>query len=75
MFAAQPRWLVALAVAAVFAGMLLLPPVPAALCLLALLGVVGWLSHLSWPCLDGRARALRLLVATGLLVLGLSAIR
>ena len=71
---AQPRWLVSLGVLALFAGLLLLPSVPAALCLLVLLGLIGWLTFLSWPGLDGRARALRVVVATGLLVLGLTAV-
>ena len=71
----QPRWLIALGAVALFAGLLLLPSVPAALCLLALLVVVGWLTFLSWPALDGGARLLRVVVAVGLLVLGLSSVR
>lgn len=68
----QPRWLVALGAVALFAGLLLLPSVPAALCLIALLLVAGWLTFLSWPLLENRARGLRVGVLAGLLVLGLS---
>ena len=46
----------------------LLPPLASALCLLPVLVLVGWLSYLSWPALDGRARVLRLLVLVGLVV-------
>ena len=41
----------------------LLPPVPRAVCLLPVLLLVAWLSYLSWPVLDTRARLLRVLAA------------
>lgn len=66
----QPRVLLALAAVALFAGLLLLPAVPAAACFAVLLGFVGWLCYLSWPALDGRARLVRVLVLLGLAVLG-----
>lgn len=64
---------------AVVLGLLLLssflaPPL-STVCLALVLAVVGWLSYLSWPVLDGRARTLRVAVLallTGLLVLGVT---
>ena len=53
----------------------LLPPLLSALCLLPVLTLVGWLSYLSWPTLDGRARVLRLLVLVGLVVVLLLEVR
>lgn len=57
---------------ALVVGLLLLsgflPPLLSALSLLPVLALVGWLSYLSWPTLDGRARVLRLLVLVGLVV-------
>lgn len=41
-----------------------------ALCLAAVLGFVGWLTYLSWPRLDRRGRALRLLMIVLLLAVG-----
>lgn len=72
--ARQPRWLVALAVTALFAGLLLLPTVPATLCLLVLLTFVCWLTFLSWPGLDRGARVVRVVAGVILLALGLSAV-
>ena len=70
----RPRLLLpALVLGLLLLGSFLPPPLSTA-CLLLVLGVVGWLSYLSWPVLDGRARGLRLLVLSmlaGLVVLGL----
>jgi len=71
----QPRWLVALVVAALLAGVLVLPAVPGAACLAVLLGLVAWLSYLSWPGLDSPARALRVLAWAALLAGGVAALR
>lgn len=69
-----PRWLVALVIMAVFLGVLLLPTVPAALCLALLLAFLSWLGYLSWPHLDPRARSLRVLAWLVLLAIGLQAL-
>jgi hypothetical protein len=69
-----PRWLVAVLIMADFLGVLLLPTVPAALCLALLLAFLGWLGYLSWPSLDSRARRLRVLGGLVLLALGLQAL-
>ena len=58
---------------AVVLGLLLLsaflPPLLSTLCLVPVVALLAWLTYLSWPALDGRGRALRLLVLVGLLVL------
>ena len=48
----------------------LLPAVAGALCLVPVVLLVGWLSYLSWPVLDGRGRLLRVLALA--LVVGLA---
>lgn len=68
--ARQPRVLPALAVAALFAGLLLLPPPGAAGCLVVLAGLLAWLGYLSWPALQPGARLVRVAVLLGLAVLG-----
>lgn len=59
---------------ALLAGVLLLPVVPAALCLVVLLGALGWLASLSWPALPPGGRVVRVLALLALLVIGVSAL-
>ena len=66
----QPKWLLPVASALLLAGVVLLPTVPALVCLVVLLAVVGWLGYLSWPVADGRGRAIRVASLVLLLVLG-----
>ena len=66
----QPRPLVPLVSAALLLGVVFAPLVVAAACLLVLLALVGWLSYLSWPAVDGRGRAVRLVLLGLLLILG-----
>ena len=55
----RPRFVLPLLVAALLVGGLA-APTPYALPLLLALGLLLlWLSYLSWPALDGRARVLR----------------
>ena len=55
----RPRFVLPLLVAGLLLGGLV-APVPYALPLLLALGLLLlWLSYLSWPALDGRARMLR----------------
>jgi hypothetical protein len=55
----RPRFVLPLLVAALLVGGLA-APVPYAVALLLALGLLLlWLSYLSWPALDGRARMLR----------------
>lgn len=55
----RPKFLLPALVAALLIGGLAAPP-PTSLVLLGVLTLLlGWLSYLSWPALDGRGRALR----------------
>ena len=55
----RPRFVLPVLVAVLLIGGLA-APMPYALPLLVALGLLlAWLSYLSWPALDGRARALR----------------
>lgn len=69
----RPRLLLPGVVLALLLASGLLPLAPGAVCLLLVVLVVGWLSYLSWPVLDGRGRLVRLLVV--LMLLGLGAAR
>ena len=55
----RPRFLLPLLVAVLLIGGLAAPPAPGLAMLLVLTALLGWLSYLSWPALDGRARLLR----------------
>lgn len=68
--AAQPRWRLPVALVAMLAGTVLLPAALAVVCLLVLLGTVGWLSYLSWPLTDSRGRLLRIVALILLACLG-----
>lgn len=70
----QPRWLLPLACAVLLAGVVFLPQAGAIACLVALLALVGWLSYLSWPAVDGRGRAVRVTSLVLLLVLGVQSV-
>ena len=66
----RPKVLLPALVLALLLGGLTTPTVPAAVLLTVLALVLLWLTYLSWPVLDGRARALRaamlLLIAVAL---------
>jgi hypothetical protein len=55
----RPRFLLPLLVAVLLIGGLAAPPAPGLAMLLVLTALLAWLSYLSWPALDGRARMLR----------------
>jgi hypothetical protein len=54
-----PRWLIAIAAAAVLLVGLAIDGIVGAVCLLVVAVVLGWLTFLAWPALAGPARALR----------------
>ena len=55
----RPRFLLPGLVAVLLVGGLAAPPGPGLAMLLVLSALLAWLSYLSWPALDGRARMLR----------------
>ena len=55
----RPKLLLPGLVAVLLIGGLAAPPAPGVAMLLVLGLLLGWLSYLSWPALDGRARMLR----------------
>jgi hypothetical protein len=55
----RPRFLLPLLVAVLLIGGLAAPAPYGLPLLLVLTALLGWLSYLSWPALDGRARLLR----------------
>ena len=55
----RPKLLLPMLVAVLLIGGLAAPPVPGSALLLVLALLLGWLSYLSWPALDGRGRAVR----------------
>ena len=55
----RPRFLLPLLVAVLLLGGLAAPPTYGLPLLVVLTLLLAWLSYLSWPALDGRARALR----------------
>ena len=55
----RPRFLLPLLVAVLLIGWLAAPAAPGLAMLLVLGLLLVWLSYLSWPALDGRARMLR----------------
>jgi hypothetical protein len=65
----QPKLLVPLVAAGLLLVSLFLPGRLAAVPLVLLLLLVGWLTYLSWPVLDGAARTLRLVVLGMVLLL------
>jgi hypothetical protein len=70
----QPTWLLGLVAAGLLAGVVF-GPAPLALgCMAVLVAVLAWLSYLSWPVTDARARGLRLLALGLLIVLGLQSV-
>ena len=71
----QPRWLLPVVTAALLGGVVLLPRAPAAVCLAVLHALVGWLSYLSWPAVDPRGRAVRVVGLGLLVVLGVQSLR
>jgi hypothetical protein len=66
-----PRWMLPLAMAAVFVAGLLLAGVAGAVLLALLAGFFAWLAFLAWPALRGGERAMRVVVVVTLLALGL----
>lgn len=72
--AQRPRWILPVSMAAILGGVVFLPTVPALVCLVVLLSVVGWLSYLSWPAADGRGRLLRIGTLTLMVVLGVQSV-
>ncbi|MDP9433926.1 MAG: hypothetical protein M3P93_01480, partial [Actinomycetota bacterium] len=58
----RPRWVPLVVVLALLLGAGLLPPAAGLACLVLVLGLVGWLTYLSWPVLGPGARAARLAV-------------
>ncbi|MCW2608657.1 MAG: hypothetical protein JWO60_3350 [Frankiales bacterium] len=69
----QPRLLLPGVVLVLLVVSALLPPLASAACVALVVLLAGWLSYLSWPVLDGRARAVR--VALLVLLLALAATR
>ncbi|MCW2776859.1 MAG: hypothetical protein JWN17_584 [Frankiales bacterium] len=69
-FSLRPKALLPVLVLALLLASSLLPPALGLLCLLPVLLLVAWLSYLSWPVLDPRARVLRCVVLVALTVLG-----
>jgi hypothetical protein len=67
-----PRWVLPVAMVALLIGSVLLPTVPAAVCLVLLLAALVWLSFLSWPVTDGRGRGLRVLVVALIALVGVT---
>ena len=65
----RPRLLLPALVVGLFLLAAFLPPPLSTLCLLPVLLVALWLTYLSWPVLDGRARGLRVAVLVLLVVL------
>lgn len=63
----QPKWLLGLLAAGLLAGVVFGTPLIAAVTLVVLVSVLGWLSYLSWPITPASARGMRVL-ALGLLV-------
>lgn len=68
----RPRLLLPGVVLVLFLLAALLPPPLSTLCLLPVLLLAAWLTYLSWPVLDGRARVLRTVVLV--LLVGLVAL-
>ena len=66
----RPRPLLPAVVLVLLLASAVLPVALAAVCLVLVLLVVGWLSYLSWPLLQPRAKVLRLLVLVLLVFLG-----
>ncbi|MDA2802993.1 DUF6703 family protein [Nocardiopsis suaedae] len=65
-----PRWILPVAMAAVFITGLLLPgPLGGAL-LVALAAFIGWLAFLAWPNLRSGERLMRVVVVAGLAAMG-----
>ena len=63
----KPKLLLPVLSLALLVGGLAAPPPVGVVLLLALLAVVGWLTYLSWPVVQGGARVVRV-VTLGLLV-------
>lgn len=66
----QPKWLLPVVTVLLLVGVVVLPPALALVCLVLVVGLVGWLAYLSWPVVDGRGRAVRVASLLLLLVLG-----
>jgi multisubunit Na+/H+ antiporter MnhB subunit len=65
----QPRWLIAVLVAAVLLGGLFTGGAVSATLLIAMALVVSWLAYLSWPQTEPPARIARCVVVLALLAL------
>jgi len=66
-----PRWLPPVLLAVLFVGGLEVRGWAGAALLLAVTAFLAWLATLSWPALDARGRALRVLAVAALLGLAL----
>jgi hypothetical protein len=55
----RPKLLVPGIMALLLVGGLAAPPGPGTLLLVLLVAFVGWLTYLSWPVIEGRARLIR----------------
>ena len=64
-----PRWLPAVLVAALFVGGIAVRGWAGAVLLIVVAAFLAWLAVLSWPALDTRGRALRVLALTVLVAL------
>ena len=64
-----PRWLPAVLVAALFVGGIAVHGWAGAVLLLVVAAFLAWLAMLSWPALDTRGRALRVLALAVLVAL------
>ncbi|WP_026122667.1 DUF6703 family protein [Nocardiopsis halotolerans] len=68
----RPRWLAPLVLGALFITGLMAPGPVGALCLLLVAAFFVWLAFLTWPSLNGQARAARVLMVVVVLVLAVA---
>ena len=68
----RPRVLLPALVVVLLVGGLAAPPATGRVLLVLLAALLLWLSYLSWPALDGRARALRVAM---LLLIGVAVVQ
>ncbi|SIO91087.1 DUF6703 family protein [Nocardiopsis sp. JB363] len=68
----RPRWSAPVALGALFIAGLMAPGVLGALCLALVAVFFSWLAFLTWPTLDRRQRAPRVLMVSVVLVLAVA---
>ncbi|MFY7068614.1 DUF6703 family protein [Nocardiopsis changdeensis] len=67
-----PRWLSPVLLGALFVAGLLAPGLAGGLCLLPVALFLAWLAYLTWPSLDSRQRAPRVLIVVVIAVLAVA---